>query len=479
MTKKFHTLLLLVALLAPAVHAQAPISVTPLGGIPLPWGLANLSVVDSTLYACQNGVLVSSPSLGQAITSLKPDTTVSRLCPGATYVVRNRRDSLLYYSALPDHQEPYSFNVRTNARFFKNHHVEVRAWFRDICHPAFSADGNHMVFSSQGRVGLGGYDLWYTYWNGKRWAKPINLGNTINTPGNEVSPVFYGKFLIFASDGVPSAPQGYNLYAVRIRPGAKPDDIIFDNYVVQPLPQPLNSDGDDREMAFDTLAGRGYWVSTRNGREQLFTFSGSLEGVNLSGRVVDDHSLPVPGARVRLFSEGRLVALATTDSAGRYSLFAHPDDDYHLQVDKQDYFNVRETLALIRPNEDLLIANQTVDITLSQLPFGRVLVFDNLFAENTDIELSPSARQALQPVADYLRDNTNVLAQFTIHCSDTSDPSYQEMIISRRINNIQLFLESVLPPEASISYKSGLRTPTESPLSMPSNAVYVELFHKH
>ena len=163
MRKPFLILLLLVACLIPAAHSQAPIVATPVGSVPLPWGLSNLSVIDSTLYACQNGVLVSAPTTAPAITALLPDTIVGRLCSEAVYVVRNSRDSLLYFSTGSEQAMNTSLNVHTNARLFKNRRVEVKSWYRDICHPVFSPDGNAMVFSSKGKVGLGAYDLWYSH----------------------------------------------------------------------------------------------------------------------------------------------------------------------------------------------------------------------------------------------------------------------------------------------------------------------------
>ena len=196
-------LLLILPLLTllPLSHlwAQAPIVVTPVSGLSLPWGLSNLSVVDGHLFAYQNGVLVSAVTSGSVVTSLSPDTVLTPLCPGANYVVRNGADSLLYFTTLNE-SEPSSFNVHTNARFFKNRQVELKSWFREVTHPIFTADGTTVIFSASGKVGLGGNDLWCSFWNGKRWSKPVNMGNIINTPGDEICPVFYGNYLLFASN---------------------------------------------------------------------------------------------------------------------------------------------------------------------------------------------------------------------------------------------------------------------------------------
>ena len=52
MKKTLSTLLLLLSTMVIAMaQGGAPLNVTPLSGIALPWGLGNLSIVDGRLYA--------------------------------------------------------------------------------------------------------------------------------------------------------------------------------------------------------------------------------------------------------------------------------------------------------------------------------------------------------------------------------------------------------------------------------------------
>lgn len=470
-------LILLSAALSLPAQDIVPVSVTPLTGIQLPWSLSNLSVVDGRLYACQNGVLVCATTSDGVVTSLRPDTALVRLCPGAEYIFRNNRDSLLYFSHR-DETNPYGFTVHTDKRFHPNRHVEIRSWYRDVCHPALSPDGNMIVFSSKGKVGLGGYDLWCTLWNGKRWSKPVNMGNIINTPGNEINPVFYGKYLVFASNGMPGTPEGYNLYAVRVTPGNKVDDIIFANYVVQSLPEPVNSDGDDWEIAFDSVRNTGYWMTNRNGKDELFAFSGQLDGVQLSGKVADENGRPVADATVRILFRGRLATSTQTDSTGSYRLFLLPGDDYHLYVEKKDFYHYEDEISVLRPNEDLLVAMQTHNIVLSRLPLNRSMLFDNLFKSASDIELSPSAATSLKPVADYLRDNPHLMARIMVYCSQSEDEQYNNIIIDQRINSLRQYFQLALPGGGHILYKNGNEVVKTMPPEYTENTVFVELLNR-
>lgn len=69
-------------------------------------------------------------------------------------------------------------------------------------HPALSKDGKKLIFSSNMPGGFGGMDLYLTEMKDGKWSKPVNLGENINTFGNEVFPYWFNDtVLYFSSDG--------------------------------------------------------------------------------------------------------------------------------------------------------------------------------------------------------------------------------------------------------------------------------------
>jgi len=70
------------------------------------------------------------------------------------------------------------------------------------CHPSVTVDGKYMIFSSNRPGGKGGMDLWISTNEGGNWSDPVNMGDEINTAGNELFP-FYGQdeLLYFSSTG--------------------------------------------------------------------------------------------------------------------------------------------------------------------------------------------------------------------------------------------------------------------------------------
>lgn len=457
-----------------AVHAQRPITVVPQDNVKLSWGLKNLSVVDGRLYGSSNGVMVGSEMSDGMVYMLRPDTLAYFLGSDFSYVVRNPHDSLLYFSRMDASNGRYGLYVHTKGRGRKNRQVDVRGWNMALYHPTFSTDGNIMVFSSQNKVGLGGYDLWCSFWNGKKWSKPLNLGNTINTPGNELNPVFYGNYLIYSTNQQQNGPA-YDFYAVYVKPGSTIDNILFGTFRPQRLPAPINSDSNDVEMAVDPSLRRGYWITNREGYQELYCFEGRLDGVMLTGKVSDEKGRPVPRAEVTVLRAGRQVNTTTTDDKGQYHLFVQPGEGYELAVRCDNYFNYSTVTSAIRSDEGFLVAEDRHDVTLSYLPFDRIMVFDHIYRQGADVELSEDGKRAISPLADFLRDNPQVSLKLTLKCDQTTDSIFNNMLIERRISDLRQFFLSVLPTTAQISFENGNSEGENETLGSGENIIFAVL----
>jgi hypothetical protein len=66
--------------------------------------------------------------------------------------------------------------------------------------PVISRDGNSIYFSSDNPEGEGGFDIYVSKKQGDTWSKPTNLGKTINTVGDEITPSIDRNVLYFSSN---------------------------------------------------------------------------------------------------------------------------------------------------------------------------------------------------------------------------------------------------------------------------------------
>jgi len=157
--------------------------------------------------------------------------------------------------------------------------------------PSLAFDGSALYFSSNRVGGMGGYDIYVSYWKDHTWTYPENLGSEINTPGNEITPYFTDEELYFASD-YHHGMGGYDIFHTEVTGGkwSHPENMA----------NGINSPADD------------YYPSIKRGTEGIFFSSNRL-----GGRGMDDIYLAVPISNDVLADAGFMpeaVTLTSIDS---------------------------------------------------------------------------------------------------------------------------------------------------------------------
>ncbi|GAB3904132.1 hypothetical protein GCM10028803_33620 [Larkinella knui] len=123
-------------------------------------------------------------------------------------------------------------------------------------HPALSPDDNLLFFASDRPGGFGGTDLYVSRFADGKWSEPVNLGNEINTKGNEMFPFVDDRGnLYFSSDGHPGLGDLDIFYAQLTDKTAVKS--------VQNIGEPFNSSKDDFGIVTDGARMLGYISSNR------------------------------------------------------------------------------------------------------------------------------------------------------------------------------------------------------------------------
>jgi outer membrane protein OmpA-like peptidoglycan-associated protein len=136
-------------------------------------------------------------------------------------------------------------------------------WY-NITTPCLSPDGKKLYFASDKPGGYGGSDLYYSLWKGGRWENPVNLGPVINSKGNESYPfIDPAGELFFSSDGR-AGLGGKDIYFSK----------YIDTTWLEPvrLDPPINSKYDDFGIVTDTLMNEGYFSSNRDKSIDIYHF---------------------------------------------------------------------------------------------------------------------------------------------------------------------------------------------------------------
>lgn len=206
-----------------------------------------------------------------------------------------------------------------------------------VAHPALSPDGKKLYFSSDMPGTLGMSDLWYVDILGNdSYGTPVNLGPNINTEARESFPFISDKNnLYFSSDGR-SGLGGYDIFVTPLDDAGKPGKITN-------LGAPSNSAQDDFGFIINEDDRIGYVSSNRGGDrgsidDDIYLVK-EICSITINGKVFDEETKdPLPGAQVSLLDENnQLVSQTTAKNDGTYSFVGDCATQYTVRGVKEGY----------------------------------------------------------------------------------------------------------------------------------------------
>lgn len=226
-----------------------------------------------------------------------------------------------------------------------------------VGHPALTPDNNYLFFVSDMPGGKGGKDIWYVTYDkkSKGWGAPVNL-SAINTKGDDLFPFFDSKGnLYFSSDG-----RG-GLGGLDIFKAEKTGELVFGNPVA--LEYPINSSSDDFGFVLDEDMGEkdiyaGYFTSSRpggKGKDDIYRFTEPPLEFTMMGSVYDsDSGAAISGATVTLAgtsaNEDPISMTKQTDGNGGFNFDAKElkgGYNYTISVEKDKFIGVNGSFTTV------------------------------------------------------------------------------------------------------------------------------------
>lgn len=187
-----------------------------------------------------------------------------------------------------------------------------------VVHPSVSSDGSRLFFSSDMPGGQGGKDLYLSFLENGQWGPPINLGPTVNTPDDEVFPFISDSGKLFFCSNGHLGLGGQDIFWTEEG---------HDGLWVLPrnLGTPFNSQSDDFAIIFNATEKEGYFTSNRSGgagKDDIYFFRLAETGTPVQLDVVDlTTGAPIPYIRVLSSCGGDTLV---SDAEGRL-FFSLPD----------------------------------------------------------------------------------------------------------------------------------------------------------
>ncbi len=358
-----------------------------------------------------------------------------------------------------------------------------------VCHPALSKDADFMIFASDMPGGYGGSDLYIAYTDGGAWSVPENLGNEINTAGNEVFPHIDAYNNLYFSSDMHIGFGGLDIFKCFFEDKGKWS--FPENFGV-----PVNTSRDDFGFAISADWYTGYFTSNRKGDDNIYTFEANEDMIVTHADLFNPDYRPdgdgtgtttkpgkngKPGKKITKTAPDKLYVCGTvinrkyktplekadvevvslcagdkidfvTEADGTFGFEAHRDCDYYLVAKKQNFRDTLTKLSTFDVTADpclevvipLSFDNKSIADLIEdpdlQLEAGMVIELYNIYFDLDKYFIRPDAVGDLEKVYQLMIKFPNMTGEIGAHTDSRAPHAYNVTLSHNRAKSAVKYL---------------------------------------
>lgn len=334
-------------------------------------------------------------------------------------------------------------------------------------HPAVGSTikgGEILYFASDRKNGFGGMDIWYSTINKKgEGTDPVNIGESVNTTRDEITPFYDTKnqTLYFSSNGHIGL-GGFDIFKTEgtLKKWSMPENIGY----------PLNSRVDDMYYVTEKSGAGGYFVSNRPGSialksetccDDIFRFEWKkIINVAVQGFVYDEadsSKIPLDSASVSLFLQSRETAdLSNIESDlsfqnEMYFFNLSLNKEYKISASKQGYFSGKELFREftgVNTFNKVYSDTMRVDLYLKKMIMNVGYRLQNIYYDFDKATLRPESKNTLDSLMILLEEHPTIKIELGSHTDYMGTNEYNIDLSQRRAQSVVNYLiEHEVPQE--------------------------------
>lgn len=324
-------------------------------------------------------------------------------------------------------------------------------------HPCISADGQKIYFVSQRPGGMGKGDIWFSKKDEQGiWQEPENLGPEVNTSEDENAPFIHpnGRLLFFSTNGL-IGMGGYDLYVYDLtKPKSKPINLGF----------PINTFSDETSCWVNSDLNRA--ILTREfiqegkseTKAELFEtplnlpkeLVGNSKTRVVTGKIVEiEKSTPI-AAEIRAYTNDGLVSKVTSDEeTGFFSMPFDAGKKTVLKIFKKGFLFESFPLDSLK---NTLLETGVRKLKPVQMK-GEAAILGNIYFETNSFKLLKTSFVELDFVAEFMFKNPTIKIQIEGHTDDVGNQQANLLLSQRRANAVVEYLKQKGVSQTRISAK--------------------------
>jgi outer membrane protein OmpA-like peptidoglycan-associated protein len=309
--------------------------------------------------------------------------------------------------------------------------------------PSIAPDGNAIYFASNRPEGYGGIDIYVAYKNEKGyWDEAINLGPSINTKGDDQTPFIHAdnQSLYFSSNGR-AGFGGSDIYVSRKK--------IDGNWTTPiNLGYPINTYDNEGSIAVASNGATAYIASDRSdSRGELDIYKITLaENTRafktwyIKGRIIDAKTKKSLAAELQIVdpASGYPMLEMQIDSMGQFLLALPYFDSLGLKINSPDH----DYLSSILPIESLRnMSGKTFDFALTPIEKEFSKTFNQVYFASNSAILQRISNIELDALVSYLKSSLNVHILIEGHTDNKGTAERNKLLSLQRANAIGDYLQ--------------------------------------
>jgi outer membrane protein OmpA-like peptidoglycan-associated protein len=286
------------------------------------------------------------------------------------------------------------------------------------------------------------------------WSTPVNLGPMINTAGNEKSPFLHpdGKTLYFSSDGQ-MGMGGYDIFFTRMDTSGvwiKPRNLGF----------PINSPDDELGFFVSTDGDLGFFASNKfkgKGGWDLYSFELYKDArpervLFIKGNVRTESSAEPLKARIELKNvETKKVSEIPMDTlTGNYVAVAPFNSDFIMTVKKEDHVYESRYISRI---DSIFKTPAKVDIEMKPVELNKSYRINDIYFETNSFDLTRESEAVLDQFLEFLMENPKISIQIQGYTDDVGSSVENLRLSENRARSVYNYLVSKGIAALRVSYR--------------------------
>lgn len=306
-----------------------------------------------------------------------------------------------------------------------------------IGHPTLSSDELTIYFSALRSGGKGGNDIWVATRKNRteQFGRPKNLGDQINTTGDEVFPFLKNDTLLYFSSNGHTSIGGLDIFVSRLNDRREWE-------IPQNMGSPMNSNYDDFGIVFHSEKNEGFFSSNRklSSGDDIYYFVIPPVEFTISGTIKNiETNEPIESVKVSLKgSDGSLFSVLS-NKEGYYEFTKSQikkESEYELKSNLENFFSISKNFNTRNYEES---HNFKFDFMLQLIP-KEPIVLPEILYDFAKWDLKPEYQDSLQGLIRTLEENENIVIELASHTDSRDTKELNEILSQKRANTVVDYL---------------------------------------